>query len=264
MTGGRSPAERLLQSLGVTEPEEIDLEVIAWHMGVVRIKYRELDGCEARIVGLGDKAIITVDRRPMPQRRRFSIGHELGHWHFHRGRTLLCRREDIGEDGGANTAEQSANRFAADLLLPGYLLVPLARRHPRLTLKVLRELADRFSSSVSATAIRLVEEGHSPVVLVCHRLDGRRWFVRSPDVPTRWFPREDLDPESYAFGLLHGSDAEQASPRKIGAQSFFDRHEADRYEIQEQSFRVSDDEIVTILSITDDEMLEDRESPRRR
>ena len=258
-----SSAERLLQSLGVSEPEEIDLESIAWHMGVVRIKYRELDGCEARIVGLGNKAIISIDRRSMPQRQRFSIGHELGHWHFHRGRTLLCRREDIRETSGVNAVEQSANRFAADLLLPGYLLLPLARHFPQLTLKALRELAGRFRASVSATAIRLVEGGHSPTLLVCHGLNGRRWFVRSPDVPTRWFPREDLDSESYAFGLLHGNDAEQASPRKIDASAFFDRHEADIYEIREQSFRVSNDEIVTILTLTDDEMLEEREIDRR-
>jgi len=29
---GLAPAERLLQSLGVTEPEEIDLEAVAWHI----------------------------------------------------------------------------------------------------------------------------------------------------------------------------------------------------------------------------------------
>jgi hypothetical protein len=255
---GVSPAERLLQSLGVTEPEEIDLEAVAWHTGVVKVKYRELDGCEARIVGLGDKAIITVDRRPIPQRRRFSVAHELGHWHFHRGRTMLCRREDIGEQAGTHESERSANRFAASLLLPAYLLLPLARRHPQLTLKALRELAHRFGASLSATAISLVEAAHSPTVLVCHGLGGRRWFVRSPDVPSRWFPREDLDSESYAFGLLHGQDAEQASPRKIGASAFFDRPEADEYEIQEQSFKVADGEIVTLLSLKDDDMLEER------
>jgi len=101
-----SQAERLLRSLGVTEPEEIDLEALAWHMGVVKVKYRELDGCEARIVGLGDQAIITVDNRAIPRRRRFSLAHELGHWHLHRGKTLLCRHEDIGERRDGNDAER--------------------------------------------------------------------------------------------------------------------------------------------------------------
>lgn len=258
-----SPAEKVLQYLGVTEPEEIDLEAIAWQMGVVKVKYRELDGCEARIVGVGDKAIITVDERPIPQRKRFSVAHELGHWHFHRGRTLLCRCEDIGDNKGAQDSEKSANRFAADMLLPPYLLTPLARRQPQITLKVLRDLAGRFGASLSATAIRLVEAGHSPSMLVCHGLRGRKWFVRSPDVPSRWFPREELDAESYALDLLHGRGAEQAFPRKIGAEAWFDRPEAQRYEVQEQSFKVADGEIVTILCIKDDEMLEEREGHRR-
>ena len=75
-----SPAERLLQDLGVTDPQDIDLEVIAWQLGV-RIKYRHLDGCEARIAGDDKKAIISVRDDVSPGRKRFSIGHELGHWH---------------------------------------------------------------------------------------------------------------------------------------------------------------------------------------
>lgn len=55
-----SPAERVLQELGITDPGEIDLEAIAWHLGA-RIKLAELDGCEARIIGYRDRAIIRVD-----------------------------------------------------------------------------------------------------------------------------------------------------------------------------------------------------------
>lgn len=259
MTASATPAERLLQSLGVTEPEEIDLEAIAWHLGVVKVKYARLDGCEARIVGVGDRAIITVDERPIAQRRRFSVAHELGHWHFHRGRTLLCRCDDISEGGSTLGVERTANRFAADLLLPSYLLSPLARRQPRLTLKALRDTAARFRTSLSATAFRLVEAGHSPTVLICHSVAGRRWFVRSPDVPDRWYPREDLDAETYAFGLLHGTDLEQPSPRKMPAQAWFGRAEAAEYEVTEQSFRSGPGEIVTMVTIQDDEMLEERE-----
>lgn len=44
-----TPAERLLQELGITEPSEIDLDAIAFHAGA-RVRYRPLDGCEARIM----------------------------------------------------------------------------------------------------------------------------------------------------------------------------------------------------------------------
>ncbi len=51
MSGGLRHAERVLASLGITEPREIDVEAIAWHLGA-KVKYRELDTCEARIWGM--------------------------------------------------------------------------------------------------------------------------------------------------------------------------------------------------------------------
>ena len=54
-----------------------------------------LDGCDATIVGSARKAVIAVNSRSSPERRRFSIGHELGHWHHHRGRILFCGSKDV-------------------------------------------------------------------------------------------------------------------------------------------------------------------------
>jgi hypothetical protein len=252
-----SPAERVLQELGITDPREIDLEAIAWHLGV-RIKLAELDGCEARIIGCHGRAIIRVDSRSRPRRRRFSIAHELGHWRHHRGRMLVCRAEDIGSHNQATPEiERVADGYAADLLLPRYLFVPLARRYTKLNFRIVRELADLFDTSLTATAIRLVESRHSPAMLVCHGLQGRKWFTPSPDVPPRWFPRYDLDPESFAFDLLFGDGHEQAHPRLIGADAWFDRHEAGRYELQEHSVRTADDAILSLLLFSEDEMLEE-------
>lgn len=260
---GLTPAERLLRSLGVSNPAEVDLEAIAFHLGVVRVKYRPLDGCDARIVGMGDRAIITVNDRQPQTRQRFSIGHEIGHWHHHRGRTLFCGATDLAEHGHAQAFEETANRFASNLLLPGYLVEPVARAFPQLTLKAVREIASMFGASLTATAIRLVEVGHCPAMLICHSLGGRKWFVRSPGVPDRWFPQDQLHAESYAFDVLHGHCGEQASPRKIGADAWFDRREATSYEVQEQSVLVGNGEILTILNFTDSDMLEEAELVRR-
>ena len=61
MTHYRSP-QRLLDELGITEPEDIEIEPIAFHVGAL-IKYAPLMGCEARILGAGDRAIITVNEK---------------------------------------------------------------------------------------------------------------------------------------------------------------------------------------------------------
>ena len=80
-----SLAERLLKDLAVERPEEIDVDAIAVCVGA-RIRYGTLSGCEARIIGTQEKALITVRIDSHPRRKRFSGAHELGHWELHRGR----------------------------------------------------------------------------------------------------------------------------------------------------------------------------------
>jgi Zn-dependent peptidase ImmA (M78 family) len=259
---GLNSAEQVLVDLGITAPAEIDLEAIAWTLGV-RVRYRRLDGCEAQIIGHGDRAIITVDDRSRPRRQRFSVAHELGHWRYHRGRILVCRADEIGQGGNARPApERTADDYAAHLLMPGYLLEPIARSYPKLTFQVVQTIADAFDTSLTATAIRLVESRHSPAILTCHGPKGRKWFTRSPDVPDRWFPRDDLDTESFAFGILFGQAQDDRFPRKIGADAWFERWEAERYEVLEQTIRIAADEILTLVQITQDAMLDEHDTGR--
>src|SRR6516164_3845446 len=151
MTMAISPAERLLQSLGVTEPKEIDLEAIAWTQGAV-VNYRPLDSCEATIVGSKRRAVISVNSHSPPRRRRFSLAHELGHWHFHRGQILICGKDDIANFANESlNPERQADAFASDLILPNYLLDPRLRKIKRPALAAVREIADEFYASLTAT-----------------------------------------------------------------------------------------------------------------
>lgn len=248
-------AERLLQDLGVTEPGEIDLEAIAYHVNA-RVRFRPLDGCEARIVGSGDKAIIAVNENSIRSRKRFSIAHELGHWRNHRGQCLVCRAEDYSPSH-ALAPERVANAYAADLLMPNYLFRPIARQFGKLNFKAISSISDIFETSKTATAFRLMSSDHSPSLIVCHGRNGRKWFVSAPSVPSKWFPRNDLDAESFAMRVLFGSGPEDSSPRKIGADAWFDRREAERFEVHEQTIRTGSDEILTPILISDLAMLDD-------
>lgn len=250
-----TPAERLLHDLGVTEPCEIDLEAIAYHVNA-RVRFRPLDGCEARIIGNGDQAIITVNSNSTYRRQRFSIAHELGHWHYHRGKCLVCRAEEYRPRNGLSP-ERTADGYAADLLMPHYLFQPLAAQQGKLTFKSVVALADAFDASRPATAIRLVENDHSPAVLVCHGPLGRNWFTRAPSVPQKWFPRDTLDAESYAFGVQFGGNPDDPLPRKIGADAWFDRWDAGQFEVYEQTMRIGPNETLTFVTITDPRMLDE-------
>lgn len=248
-------AEKLLQSLGVTTPAEIDVEAIAWHAGA-EVRYSDLDSCEARIIGYGDRAIITVDRKSIPTRKRFSVAHELGHWKYHRGRSFVCRKQDIGNEArGANDPERIADAYAADLILPLYLFQPLAAKVKKSTFEAIDEIRCDFQASRTATALRMVDYGPEPAMLICHSQQKRLWFKRGRNVPQRWFPRDELDAESSALDVLHGS-TERTRRSLIGADAWFDRREAERFEVYEQTIKSSNGNALSIIAFKSPEMLD--------
>lgn len=243
-----SAADALLQELGVSEPGEIDLEAIAFHVNA-RVRQRKLAGCDACIVGHLNEAIITVNRECSLQRRRFSIAHELGHWHHHRGQRLACRADDITRDD--NSFEREANNYAADLLMPWYLFKPIAKSIKRADFQEIKALAKLFSTSTTATAIRLLESAVFPVVLVCHRHDGRKWFKRAPTVPSTWFPKNQLDADSYALDVQFGDGSENVKFRKIKGSAWFDQSAARHWDVLESTIRTGSEETLSLLLLPD-------------
>src|ERR1043166_7315367 len=215
--GSAPKAEGILKDLGVTDPKEIEAEAIAWHLGA-RVRYRSLQNCEARIVGAGDAAIITVDEGVSPQRKRFSVCHELGHWIHHRKRIIFCGADEI-ELPSADSAslERAADRFASELLMPAYLFVPIAQSLGRPSMHVVRRLSEIFNTSLSATAIRLVEINALPILLASHGRSGRRWFARSQSVTGAWMPRSILSHDSAAFTMIFGRAPAAMPPKSVSA-----------------------------------------------
>ncbi len=246
-------AERILIQLGISKPKEIDLHAIAWHVGAA-VKYRHMDSADATIIGSEKHAVISINSSIKSIRRqRFSLAHELGHWQHHRGRMLFCGPFDIGRlAGGPLDPERQADAFASDLVLPGYLVRPMITRLKKVTLASAGEIADEFQASRTATLLKILNENRFPVVLVCHGKDKRHWFRRASMIPEWWFPREDLDADTFAFEILHRHATADTFPRKNGAGAWFEFRNVDRYELFEQSYRLPNDEVLTVLTLPEE------------
>jgi hypothetical protein len=95
------------------------------------------------------------EARLWPPRRRFTIGHELGHWVMHRTgqQALFCRRTSVDEKAAvqARDIEEEASAFAAALLMPQWLFV---REHARCG-GDLAALERAFGTSAAATERRI-------------------------------------------------------------------------------------------------------------
>jgi uncharacterized protein DUF955 len=84
------------------------------------------------LASTGEIWVNALESQEWPPRRRFTIGHELGHWVMHRDgqQALFCRRTTVDETVTlpARDIEEEASAFAAALLMPQWLFV---REHAR-------------------------------------------------------------------------------------------------------------------------------------
>jgi hypothetical protein len=241
----KAPAA-LLDDLGITEPTEIVIEAIAQHCGAT-IVYEPLHGCDARILGVGDRAIVTVNSNASRQRQRFSAAHELGHWMRDRGKVAFaCTEKSLVREWGDDNPERRANRYAADLLLPRKMFQAAAHGLPP-TFSTARAFARTFESSLTATAIRLVELGELPAMLVCTDAKGRLWFFRSAIIPEALWPLSQPGPNTNTSKLVAGTLAHAPGPELVDASDWIDHRDASEYVLIEDAECATGSLVLTLL-----------------
>jgi hypothetical protein len=260
-----NPTE-LLAELGITEPNELEIEVIAQYCEAT-VLYKPLKGCAARITGNSDRAIITIDSQSRRERQRFSAAHELGHWMFDRGQVsyLSCEEAVFIQQWSKFNPETRANRYASDLLMPVSMFKPRAAKYKAMDFNTVKALCGIFETSLTATAIRFVEHGPLPSMLVCSHCDSIIWFVRGEDTQRLW-PRPPSR-DTYAYDILHNGAEENSG--EVQANAWFDHPIADRYYLHEHSLRGYADHVLTLLWWKCEKMLidvdeyEERKDARR-
>jgi Zn-dependent peptidase ImmA (M78 family) len=244
-----SRAERLLWSYGVTDPGHIDLVAIAndHNAKVVR---RPLEGCEARIVASGDRAVISINSSSYEGRQRFSLAHELAHWICDRETgSFLCAKEEIGpQNAEAKSVEAKANSFASQLILPDYLALPWIDGK-RATLDVASAMAKAFNASLTAAAIKLVKKAVSPACVTCHSQSKLIWFQRNGAFPAEFFIVRELHQDTDAFAIAFGASSGISSLKRESGDRWLSGRDTYRLIVQSQSIRLPDGTVLSLLSI---------------
>jgi hypothetical protein len=254
--------EDLLARCYVDSPDDIDLEVIAFEAGL-QVRDRAMTGCEASLVGVGNRGIVTVTTGISPERRRFSIAHEIGHWEQHHGQSFSCRVEERALDKAEKSKEREADDYASSLMMPTNMFKEAIKaRKSGVSLALISDLGAAFKVSFPAAAIRFAELSGEPVVLIFNGAgDGRWWSARSRRVPEHLWLKRQVDGDSYASDLLQAG-ASTKKQGKMPAELWFESVPEDRFDVQEHSIRFSEG-VYTLLHLTDEELLEERMSAKR-
>ncbi|WP_051999990.1 ImmA/IrrE family metallo-endopeptidase [Caenispirillum salinarum] len=139
----------------------VDLEGMARDLGIAVHYDRELpDTISGKIQrigpgGSGSNFAIHINAKHHPNRQRFTLAHELAHFHMHRDRIRegVVDNEMYRSETLSNHLERQANQYAAAILLPA----PLVKAEYQNTGGDVDEMARIFRVSPQAMQIRLDE-----------------------------------------------------------------------------------------------------------
>ena len=174
------------QARELTGIRQCDLTALAAEDRIEILDFEDSEpGCTACLITdpIAEGGAIFLQPDQNPGRRRFSIAHELGHYHIptHGKGPRQCGESELqaSSDFGGRV-EWEANSFAAELLMPTRLFRHDAR-HRDVSFEAVYELMsqDMYHVSATAAARRIVEVSNEPCALVVTRGACVEWQERS-------------------------------------------------------------------------------------
>lgn len=116
-----------------------------------------------------------------PQRKRFTIAHEIGHYLLHGEKTILkvskSKNLIFNYDSELKSVEQEANFFASELLAPKKVVIEnLPNR--TLTFNDIEIISSLFDISITSSAIKCIENSktENEILLYFDKFDSRLWW----------------------------------------------------------------------------------------
>lgn len=174
-------------------PLPVPLETIAAHGGIKDIKELTSEGFEGMLLTNPEKSegVIAVKANGNPQRRRFTLGHELGHYFlpWHRQTSFNCTTTNIKEMAPDSKAargvemEAEANAFASEILMPSGVFKKKLRSLGEPDIGHIVRLSENFDASIEATARRYLNLSDYPVAFVFSHHSNIRYWSKGTEFP---------------------------------------------------------------------------------
>lgn len=148
----------------------VDVEQVADYLGIAVRKTPTEDEVSGFIFRQpGGATIIGLNSLHHPNRQRFTLGHEIGHFVLHdhdleevHVDKFVLQFRDATSSNGDNSKEIEANRFSAELLMPKAFLESDVQEfglHDLHDDNTIKQLAKKYQVSVQAMTTRLTSLG---------------------------------------------------------------------------------------------------------
>lgn len=248
-------------------PKKTPVELFAADVGITEIRDFEVEKFVGALMTNAEKSegAILVKKGDLPARRRFTIGHELGHFLIpsHRG-SRHCTRQDLAErrtDTLHHKQESQANEFSAGLLMPKRSFSKDIDDLGSAEVGHILDLARMYGTSIEATANRYVEVSSEACAVIMSKDGQVRYARRSQTFPWLSVKSGGPLPNTSAARTSASSTASMPSPwTSVDGGVWLDAQRGTRSpELLEQTLLQANGFAITLLLLEESESGEDDE-----
>lgn len=188
------------------------------------------------------------------ERKRFTFGHELGHYFIDNHRNVLKGKESTIHKSVTgfvtnSIMEKEADYFASCLLIPYNRLVKECIRK-KFDFELLLSLSSKFKSSLTSTAIKIASKNLYPIFIISATEGKIDWCWPSNTFPLKWLKNgKESIPISLITGKYHKNKVKVNKTEVFKAEDFFQlnsQNDKSRY-FNERCIYITDSKTITFI-----------------
>ncbi len=184
---GKNKAKEILEEIGFDEITELSNEDLIRGFGIIYI-FEHLDNADGKIIRGKKRTIIKVNSSiPYPERIRFVLAHELGHFFLHDKLELHTDNSNtlnwfnVENQAKRGIQEFEANDFASELLMPEKIFREFVIGK-YFSPNLIKELSIRFKTSLTSIVFRLITLDICPLFIVFINNGIVKYWRKSSDL----------------------------------------------------------------------------------
>jgi len=251
-------ALNLLKKYSIDKPDNLNLEEISYAERLI-VDEEPMENCLGRTQFKKDIGLVKINSNITDKgQKRFTLAHEMGHYFNEKDirqySMYACTVDDINSFNSNKIFENNANEFAAELLIPTDWFKKFTGKR-ELNVDLIKETAQYFNTSLTATAIKYAVHGTIPSAVIMSKEGKVVWHCPNEYFPLKWIPKDyKLNKYSGAYKFFKGRETTQEENLIQASVWYFDDYNCrdDVYLFEQNVFMPNYNSVLTLLWMFED------------